>query len=103
MRSLLCLLLLAVIPAGSQNVNPGYPVEVEAQKHVTPHELRERLANLELQKDAQELSELCASIPKDMDGLKQGLVAKDALEKLKRVERLSKRVREQLARTSAVP
>jgi hypothetical protein len=61
------------------------------------------MSNLQLQKDAKELAELCASVASDMDGVKQGLLSKDVLEKLKRVERLSKRVREQLTRSSTAP
>jgi len=57
-----------------------------------------RLNNVQLQKDARELSDLCASIPPDMDGIKRGLLSKDVLDKLKRVEKLSKRLREELAR-----
>ena len=61
------------------------------------------MSNFQRQKDAKELAELCASVPSDMDGVKQGLLSKDVLEKLKRVEKLSKRVREQLTRSSTVP
>jgi hypothetical protein len=106
MRSPSCLVLgvvLVAITVRSQNVNPSNPVEIQAQKHLSPDEMRARIANLELQKDAKELAELCASVPTDMDGVKQGLLAKDVLEKLKRVEKLSKRVREQLTRISAAP
>jgi hypothetical protein len=80
-----------------------HPEEIQAQKHSSPDDLRARVANLQLQKDAKELAELCASVPQDMDGVKQGLLAQDLLEKLKRVEKLSKRVREQLARTTVPP
>jgi hypothetical protein len=38
-----------------------------------------------------------------MDGVKQGLLSQEVLEKLKRVEKLSKRVREQLTRASPAP
>jgi hypothetical protein len=37
-------------------------------------------------------------MPDDMASVKQGLLPKEIIEKLKRVEKLSKRVREQLAR-----
>ena len=99
MRWLLCLIPCCMIFwAAAQNVNPGYPVEIQAQKHVSPEELRERLAGGELQKNARELGELCAVLPKDMDAVKQGTVPKETIERLKRVEKLSKRVREQLTR-----
>ena len=64
---------------------------------------RARVASLQFQKDAKELAELCAAIPGEMNDVNQGLVSKDLLEKLKRVEKLSKRVREQLTRASPVP
>jgi hypothetical protein len=47
-----------------------------------------------------ELAEICASVREDVDGLKQGLVSKDLVERLKRMEKLSKHVREKLTRTS---
>jgi hypothetical protein len=106
MRSFFCLVLGVLVVASllqSQNVNPNYPVELQAQKHPSPDDIRARVNNLELQKNAKELSELCASVPSDMDGVKQGLLSKDLLEKLKHVEKLSKRVREQLTRTSTAP
>jgi len=106
MRSWFCIALGAVllaIPLQSQNVNPNNPVEVQAQKHASPDEIRERIANVQFQKDAKELSDVCASIPNDMESLRQGLLAKDLVDKLKRVEKLSKRVRDQLTRTQSAP
>jgi hypothetical protein len=63
--------------------------------------MRARAANVQLQKDAKELAELCAAMPSDLDGVKQGLMSKDMLEKLKRMEKLSKHVREQLQSSPA--
>ena len=102
---LLCLLVgVVIIPVAlrTQNVNPMHPEEIQVQKHASPEDMRARLANVQLQKDAKELAELCASVPGDMDGVKQGLLSKDALEKLKRLEKLSKRVREELTQASSV-
>jgi len=58
--------------------------------------MKSRMNNVRLQQDAKDLGELCASLPSDMEALKQGLLAKDLVERLKRVEKLSKRVREEL-------
>jgi hypothetical protein len=102
----LCLLmgvLLIAVTLPSQNVNVKHPEEFQVQKQLSPDDMRARVANLQLQKDAKELAELCASVPSDMNGLKQGLMSQDVLEKLKRVEKLSKRVREQLTRASTAP
>jgi hypothetical protein len=94
---------LAAAPLPSQNVNPMHPEEIHAQKSTSPDDMRARVANLQLQKDATELSDLCASVPHDMDGVKQGLMAHDLVDKLKRLEKISKRVREQLARSTSTP
>lgn len=72
-----------------------HPEEIQAQKHLSPDDTRNRVASLQLQKDAKELAELCASVPDDMAKVRQGLLSKDVVENLKRVEKLSKGVREQ--------
>ena len=100
---LLCFLVgVVIIPVAlrTQNVNPMHPEEIQVQKHASPEDMRARVANVQLQKDAKELAELCTSVSGDLDGVKQGLLSKDLLEKLKRVEKLSKHVREQLTRAS---
>jgi hypothetical protein len=95
--------LLIAVTLASQNVNVKHPEEFQVQKQLSPDDMRARVANLQLQKDAKELAELCATVPSDMNGVKQGLVSQDVLEKLKRVEKLSKRVCEQLTRASTAP
>lgn len=103
MRSTLCLLagvFFLGAPLGAQNVNTMHPEEIHVQRPLTPDDIRARASDQQFQKDTKELSELCASLPSDMDGLKQGLLPKDTIEKLRRVEKLSKRVREQLMRIS---
>jgi hypothetical protein len=102
-RLVLAVLLAASAPLSSQNVNPMHPQEIDAQRHPSPEEARARAAGVQLQKDAKELAGLCASVSDDMDHVKQGLLSKDALEKLKRMEKLSKRVREELTQTSIAP
>jgi hypothetical protein len=56
--------LLVVLPLSSQNVNTMHPQEIDAQKHSSSDELRQRAASLQLQKDSKELSELCVSVSK---------------------------------------
>ena len=74
------------------------PTEISVQHHATPEEIRDRAANHQFQKEVKELSDLCASVPHEMDALKQGLLSKDTIDKLKRMEKLSKHIREQLTR-----
>jgi len=84
-----------------QNVNPMHPEEIQAQKHASPDDMRSRAANVQLQKDAEELKALCTSVTSDMEGVKKGMLAQSALDNLKRMEKLSKRVRDQLGRVPA--
>jgi hypothetical protein len=105
-KQILCSLigaLLVSVPLPSQNYDLSHPAEIHVQHHATAEEIRDRQSGPQLQKDAKDLAELCASIPADLDGVKQGLLAKDVLEKLKRMEKLSKRVREELTRASTAP
>jgi hypothetical protein len=93
--------LILTVSVQGQGVNTMHPPEIDAQKHASPEDLRDRMQDVQFQKDAKELAEICASVREDVDGLKQGLVSKDLVERLKRMEKLSKHVREQLTRTSS--
>jgi hypothetical protein len=95
--------ILMAAPFSAQNVNLKHPDDVSAQKQVTPDEMRDRAAHVQLQKDAKELAGLCVSVSDDMGHVTQGMLSKDALEKLKRMEKLSKRVRDELAQIPATP
>jgi len=95
--------VLLVFPTMSQNVNPAHPAEIGVQKHVSPDEMRERAANAQLQKDAKELNALCTAVSGDMDGIQHGDMSKDLLDRLKRMEKLSKHMREQLSRGGIAP
>jgi len=53
--------------------------------------------NLQLEREARELSDLAKSVPLDIEQVKQGLLPKDTVEKLKRIEKLAKHLRGELA------
>jgi hypothetical protein len=78
-------------PSWPQNQRPSEQVSLQAQKRST-------VDVLGLQRDAQELAELSASIPADVKSVNRGLIPKDLMEKLKRVEKLSKHLRSELTR-----
>ena len=88
--------LLVVLPALSQNVNTEHPGDLAVQKHASPEDMRARVARIQLQKDSKELADLCASLPADLNQVQQGLLPKDIDKKLRRLEKLSKSVREEL-------
>jgi len=48
---------------------------------------------VELEREAHELATLAQSVPNDIDKLNQGLLPKDAADKLKRIEKLAKHLR----------
>lgn len=89
---------LAAVSQQNQNLNMGHPQELSVQHHATQEEIRDRASSVQFQKDVKELSDLCAAVPRDMDGLKQGILPKEVIGRLKRMEKLSKHVREQLTR-----
>lgn len=56
-----------------------------------------RLDRLGMQREAQELLDTAQSLQTDIESLKQGLLPKDTLDKLKRIEKLSKHLRGTIA------
>lgn len=78
-------------PNWPQNQLPADQVSLQTQKRQTVDVVR-------LQRDAQELADLSASIHAEVDRANRGLLSKDLVDKLKRVERLSKQLRGELTR-----
>lgn len=78
-------------PNWPQNQMPGKFPSGEAEK-------RRAVDTAKLQRDARELAELSASISADVNRANRGLLAKDVIDKLKRAEKLSKQLREELTR-----
>jgi hypothetical protein len=76
-------------PNWPQNHLPAEQVSLEAQKSPDGDMAR-------LQQDAQELADLSASIHADIKRVNRGLLPKDVIQKLKRVEKLSKQLRSEL-------
>lgn len=52
---------------------------------------------VQAEREARELSDLAKTVPLDVEHVNQGLMPKDMLEKLKRIEKLSKHLRTELA------
>jgi hypothetical protein len=78
--------------AGAAQIQlPTEQVSLEERKTLTADMVR-------LQRDAQELADLSASIRTDVERVSRGLLTKDVVEKLKRVEKLSKHLRSELTR-----
>lgn len=73
-----------------QNQLPADRISVQPQ--------RPAVDVVKLQRQAQELADLSASVHADVNRANRGLLSKDLIDKLKRVEKLSKQLRTELAR-----
>lgn len=74
-------------PSGALSEDPA-PSQPKYSTH--------RLDGIAMEREAKELSTLATSIPDDVEQLKKGLLPSDAFEKLKRIEKLSKQLRNQM-------
>jgi uncharacterized protein YggE len=101
------LLVVLVVPAVSQQ--EGVAVRINQridskEQHIsqiargpTPAEPDTSAARLQvIHHDAEELSALSASVQSDLQQLRQGLLAKELDEKLKKMEKLSKKLRREM-------
>jgi hypothetical protein len=104
--SLLIILFVATTPAFAQSLPPGAPVPPGSLGgpaptiYVPPYPGRtaaSRVDPVTLQREAKQLLELSQSVQPDIESLRRGLLSKDLLDKLKRIEKLSKHLREQVA------
>ena len=53
---------------------------------------------VQMQRNAKELADLARSVPPDIDGIAKGLLAKDLVNRLKKIEKLAKELRSQVSR-----
>jgi hypothetical protein len=58
--------------------------------------LQQRLDLVELQRVADDLARTAQTIPTDVAGVRRGMMPKDIIQKLKQIEKLSKRLRSEL-------
>ena len=102
----LAVLLGSCSPAISQSMPPGAPMPRDyADTPVIPVHVAHTVAAptqpsvdpLALQRDAKELLELTQSLQPDIDAINHGILPKEVVEKLKRIEKLSKHLRSQVA------
>ena len=93
----LLLICGTIAPIQSHWPTPPLPAVTSAPqaKPATTHRSA-RIDPLQLQREANELSDLAKSLPADMDQVNHGLLPKETIEKLKRIEKLSKRMRGEL-------
>ena len=100
---ILLIAIMLTIGSGGQ-VRRGYPTpptpsdREEAQKSPEPNLPFPRTDGVALEREAKEMAALAATIPGDIEQMKKGLLPSDALDKLKRIEKLAKQLRGQIHR-----
>jgi apolipoprotein N-acyltransferase len=96
------LLMLASVEVSGQH-RPSYPhppqtTDTATVEYVQPQTSpRAHLDSAELQQEVQELFSLAQELNQDIDAVNRGLLPKDRVSKLKRVEKLAKRLRKEIA------
>ena len=99
------ILSACVLPARAQMKDvyipgvPPAPVSMDPEHGKTaPDEpkIQHRVDPAKLQRDADDLARTAQTIPTDVAGVRQGTMPKDIIEKLKRIEKLSKQLRNEL-------
>lgn len=92
-RFVVLLAILISIPAVCQQAVPppmGRPIQWQ---HPTPEVSSDQRARA-VKQEAQDLSELSSSIQEDLQKLQKGMLTKDLHDKLKKLEKLAKRLRQ---------
>jgi len=99
----LLLLFFLCLPGSAQTRPAGFPKPPEpadksstaAQEPATTRRIH--IDAVQLQRETREMLELSQSLQLDIDQVDHGLFPKDTIEKLKRIEKLSKHLRGELA------
>ena len=99
-RSCLCIFLTvgALISGSSGQHRRGYPIPPppavpDGPPSPDPRATASRLDIVTIEREAKEMAALASTIPGDVEQLKKGLLPSSALDKLKRIEKLSKHLR----------
>ncbi len=97
---LLTLVLLGTLPAAAQTSHRHMPTPSDASASPdapVPAAAKQPPVDMaQFQKDADELARLAETIPPDIHNVQKGVLPKDLNERLKKIEKLSKKLRGQL-------
>jgi hypothetical protein len=100
-RALLMCMLVCLGSSASQVRESAGKQEVEKHQLVLEPPLppqTQKLDPAKLREEAAELAKLAQSVPADVGQIVQGKIPKDAIDRLKRIEKISKQLRTELTR-----
>jgi len=95
------LLCLLSVPALTQRPTyPKVPPPLDTDTHNLPQtpNFPRHLDLLQMQKEADDLARTAQTIPTDVASVRKGMLPKDIVQKLKKIEKLSKHLRSELNR-----
>lgn len=93
---LACIVVTGAYAQRSRFPQPPPPAVKEEGQPQQEHTQRLDLTGMDM--DARELSTLAATVPGDVTHLRQGMLPKGLIDKLKRIERLSRQLRSRIQR-----
>jgi hypothetical protein len=100
LTSLPAVLAFSLVMAAAQTTHhmptPPEPLDPQSPQAHQPQTPTRRIDSVQVQKEADELARLAQTIPADVTSVRKGMLPKDVIEKLKQIEKLSKRLRTEL-------
>ena len=95
------LLFLFLLSATTQTTKSNYPtppepLNKEDQASQSSPSIAQRIDLARVQKEADDLARTAQTIPADVVSVRKGMLPKDTIQKLKQIEKLSKRLRTEL-------
>jgi hypothetical protein len=94
------LTLVLFVSVSAPQARNHFPTPPEPMDPQTPNKTQSKASRRvdyeQLQRDADELARTAQTIPSDVTDVRKGMLPKDVIEKLKQIEKLSKRLRAEL-------
>ena len=88
--------MMAAAQTGHNYPTPPEPMDPQSRKTEQPQVSTRRIDAAQVQKEADDLARIAETIPADVASVRKGMLPKDVIEKLKQIEKLSKRLRTEL-------
>jgi hypothetical protein len=93
---LLILCMLSAMALQRRPTYPAVPLPMNSGTTQTPPNASKRVDLIQLQQEADDLARTAQTIPSDVESVRKGMLPKDVIQKLKQIEKLSKRLRSEL-------
>lgn len=95
--ALMCVLFLSLGAAQKNNYpTPPEPLNKDDQTSQSTPAATHHIDMVRVQQEADDLARTAQTIPSDLRSVRKGMLPKDTIQKLKQIEKLSKRLRSEL-------